>query len=197
VVVGSLGALDSFKALLGSLPPNFPAAIVFDLHRVNGDGMIEGLLRRRGALPVTLAEPGDLLAPGHIYVAPHDRQLLIDPECRFDFGEGAEGPGHPFADSLLASAARAFGSRLIAVVLSGRLQGGSRGVREVKHHGGRVLVEDPRVASQASMPNAALASGCVDFALSSERIAHALLALCSSTGAAELFRVRMNAAVAS
>ena len=194
--MGSLGALDSFQALLGSLPLNFPAAVVFDLHRVNGDGVIVGLLRRWGALSVQLAGPGELLAPGHVYVAPHDRQLLVNSECRFDFGEGAEGPGHPFADSLLTSAARAFESRLIAVVLSGRLQGGSRGVREVKHHGGRVLVEDPGTASQASMPNAALASGCVDFALPSDGIGHALVALCSSTGAAELFRVRTNAAIA-
>jgi two-component system chemotaxis response regulator CheB len=85
---------------------------------------------------------------------------------------------------------------LIAVVLSGRLDGGARGAREVKHKGGRVIVEDPRIAVAPDMPKAALATGCVDFVLSPERIGDALQAMCSSPGAAELFRVRMNPAVA-
>jgi two-component system chemotaxis response regulator CheB len=107
-----------------------------------------------------------------------------------------DGVGHRFADTLLTSAARVLGPRAIGVVLSGRLDGGARGVRELKRHGGRVMVEAPRNAAVPAMPNAALATGCVDFALPPERLGHALLALCAATGAAELFRVRMNAAVA-
>jgi two-component system, chemotaxis family, protein-glutamate methylesterase/glutaminase len=107
------------------------------------------------------------------------------------------GVGHRFADELLASAARALAPRLIAVVLSGRLDGGARGVREVKRHGGRVIVEDAGSAAAPAMPTAALATGCVDFALSPERLGDALIALCAAAGAAELFRVRMNAGVTS
>jgi hypothetical protein len=47
------------------------------------------------------------------------------------------------------------------------------------------------------MPNAALATGCVDFALGPESLGPALLALCAATGAAELFRVRVNPSVIS
>jgi chemotaxis response regulator CheB len=47
------------------------------------------------------------------------------------------------------------------------------------------------------MPNAALATGCVDYALPAERLGHALLALCAATGGAELFRIRINAGVSS
>jgi two-component system chemotaxis response regulator CheB len=70
-------------------------------------------------------------------------------------------------------------------------------VREVKRRGGRVLVEDPRTADAPGMPSAALATGCVDFALSPERLGHALLTLCTAAGAAELFRVRINGGVSS
>jgi hypothetical protein len=45
------------------------------------------------------------------------------------------------------------------------------------------------------MPTAALATGCVDFALSAERLGQALVTLCAATGAADLFRVRMNASL--
>ena len=106
-----------------------------------------------------------------------------------------DGVGHRFADALLSSAAGAFGTRMIAVVLSGRLDGGARGVREVKRHGGRVIVEDPDTAAAPAMPIAALATGCVDFVLAPNTIGDALVALCAATGAADLFRVRLNTGV--
>jgi two-component system chemotaxis response regulator CheB len=194
-VVGSQGALDSFQVLLDALRGDFPAAVVFDLHRRESYGILEGLLRRRGMLAVSTAREGLRLEPGIVYVAPHDRQLVITAERRFGLLGSGDGPGHRFADELLVSAAAAFGPALIAVVLSGRLERGARGVREVKRQGGRVLVQDPETAVAAAMPNAALATGCVDFALESRSLGHALLALCAAPGAAELFRVRLNAAV--
>jgi two-component system chemotaxis response regulator CheB len=194
VVVGSLGAFDSFQGLLASLPVGFPAAVVFDLHRSDVHHVTEKFLRRRSRLPVVLARDGLAVEPSRVYLAPHDRQLIVSDERRFKVIEPGGALGHPFADALLASAARVLGTRLIAVVLSGRLEGGARGVREVKRHRGRVLVEDPRTAAAPSMPTAALASGCVDFALSPQLLGHALVALCTVVGAADLFQVGPKAA---
>lgn len=44
------------------------------------------------------------------------------------------------------------------------------------------------------MPNAALATGSVDFALPPDSIGKALVAFCAASGAAELFRVRRTPA---
>jgi two-component system chemotaxis response regulator CheB len=195
VVVGSQGALDAFQVVVGALPAGFPAAVVFDQHRGQSFGILEELLRRRGVLPVTSARDALGLEPGVVYVAPHDRQLVITGDRRFGLLGIGDGPGHRFADELLVSAAAAFGPAVIAVVLSGRLDGGAGGVREVKRRGGRVLVQDPATAVCGAMPSAALATGCVDFALDPRSLGHALLALCAAPGAAELFRVRLNAAV--
>ena len=195
VVVGSQGALSAFQAILPALPRTFPAGVIFDLHRADSHGITEQVLRRCDSLPVALAREGHALEPGHVYLAPHNRQLILTDERRFSLHDSADGTGHRFADSLLASAARVFRSRLIAIVLSGRLDGGARGVREVKHRGGRVIVQDPERAVVGAMPKAALATGCVDFALAPDRIGDALVALCAAPGAAELFRVRLNAAV--
>jgi two-component system chemotaxis response regulator CheB len=195
VVIGSQGALQSFQALLAPLPAGFPAAVVFDLHRGEDFGITEQLLARRSALPVRQAAEDACLEPSTIYLAPHNGQLMVGPLGRMRISAPEGGIGHRFADRLLASAAEALGPRLIAVVLSGRLNGGARGVREVKRRGGRVMVESPQVATVPSMPNAALATGCVDFALPAEAIGNALVAMCAVAGAAELFRVRLNAAV--
>jgi two-component system chemotaxis response regulator CheB len=197
VVIGSQGATESFHAMLGDFPASFPAAVVFDLHRSGLYDLTEHVIQHRCGLPVQLAQDGVKLEPGRVYLAPHDRQLVIGEGQRLQILGSVNGVGHRFADGLLASGARELGPRLIAVVLSGRLAGGAEGVREVKRRGGRVLVEDPRSAIAPGMPNAALATGCVDYALPAERLGHALLALCAATGGAELFRIRINAGVSS
>jgi two-component system chemotaxis response regulator CheB len=89
------------------------------------------------------------------------------------------------ADALLSFAARVYGPRLIAVVLSGRLTGGAAGADAVKREGGRVLVQDPATADAPSMPNAALATGGVDSTLPPDSIGKALVAFCGTSGAAE------------
>jgi two-component system chemotaxis response regulator CheB len=197
VVVVSQGGLQAFGAILGCLPSDFPAGIVLGLHRSDSHGLTEELLERRGTLPVRAARDGLRLGPATVYLAPWDRQLLLAAGGAMRIVPGEAGTGHRFADALLRSAAQVFGPRLIAVVLSGRLNGGADGAREVKRRGGRVLAQAPGTAAAPSMPIAALASGCVDFVLGPEALAHALVALCSSPGAAELFRVRLNAGARS
>jgi two-component system chemotaxis response regulator CheB len=198
VVVGSQGALQAFQSVLATLPATLPTAIVFDLHRNDRHGMTELLLGRRAVLPVRPASDGCPLEDGIVYVAPHDRQLLVGQDrCLTTLDPSAEVAGHRYGDPLLTSAAEVFGSRMIAVVLSGRLNGGAAGVQAVKRRGGRVLVQEPRTAVAPAMPDAALATGCVDFALPPESLGRAIVALCAASGAAELFRVRLNAGVRS
>jgi two-component system chemotaxis response regulator CheB len=196
VIVGSQGALQAVQIILAGLPATFPAGIIFDLHRGVGLGVMDRVLARGCPLPVRPALEGLALAPSTVYLTPHDRQLLITGDLTLTVGGRGAGFGHRFADGLLSSAARALGSRLIAVVLSGRLNGGAEGVREVKRLGGRVLVQDPATAEAPAMPEAALATGCVDFVLPAEGLGHALVALCAAAGASELFRVRLNPALA-
>jgi two-component system chemotaxis response regulator CheB len=198
VTVGSQGALRAFQVIVGDLPAEFPAAVVFDLHRTDRSGVTELLVARHSVLPVRPAVEGYALEPATVYVAPSDRQLVLREDrmlCVLD-GSGGSRAGW-LADALLSSAARAYGPRLIAVVLSGRLTAGAAGVQAVKRCGGRVLVQDPATADAPSMPNAALATGAVDFALPPDSIGKAIVALCAASGAAELFRVRLNAGVRS
>lgn len=198
IAVGSQGALQAFQRILASLPASFATGVVFDLHRNDRHGMTEVLLARRAVMPVRAASDGCPLEHGTVYVAPWDRQLLVGEDRRLrTLDPDSEVSSHRFADRLLTSAAQVFGSRMIAVVLSGRLNGGAAGAQAVKRRGGRVLVQDPSTAVAPSMPNAALATGCVDFALPPESLGSAVVALCAASGAAELFRVRLNAGARS
>jgi len=131
---------------------------------------------------------GAPLEPGTLTVAPADAHACVSADRRLMLMPG--NPGVELADELFTSAAGAYGPRALAVVLTGRLQDGTRGVRAIKAAGGRVIVQDPEDAEQPSMPWNALATGCVDLVLDLPRIADALVALVTVPGAAELFGVR-------
>jgi two-component system chemotaxis response regulator CheB len=183
----SLGALHAFTEVLGALPAYFPVPVVLLAHRsATTDDQFVGLLERRCALPVRLASANERLGARGIWVMPSTHPIVVGPSRRF--ADPAVG-GRPSADLLFASLAQAFGARVVAAVLSGRLSDGTSGVSAVKRAGGRVLVEDPTTARATAMPTAALATGCVDFVLPLSHIAAAVITLTMAPGAAEMFRV--------
>lgn len=190
-VVASQGGLAAWRTVLDALTSDFPAAIVYLQHRVpTASSALADIVRRSTPLPVLDPAPGTVLAPGRVYVAPAAGWLGVA-GGRFDVRPAAPHDNRP-GDALLRSLAASYGPRVIAAVLSGRLDDGAAGVCAVKTAGGRVLVQDPRSAECASMPTAALATGCFDFVLEPRRIGQALVALTSVPGAAELFAVRSH-----
>ena len=198
VVIGSHGGLEAARVLLGCLPLGFPATMLLDLHRGGATGRARDLLARRSSLPLREARGGLTHKPGAVYLAPCDCSVLMtENEFVGICGTGSSRPWHRFVDVLLTDAAHSFGPRLLAIILSGHLDGGAFGARAVRTFGGRVLVQAPESALAPSMPSAALSTGCVDFALPPESLGSALVALCGARGAAELFRARPIAAAAS
>jgi two-component system chemotaxis response regulator CheB len=186
VVAASQGGLRAFGELLEHLPGDFPAPLVFHQHRTPQPNVLALLLRRHTTLRVVDADEGTSPLPGHCYVADPVRQLLLDEDGRFAY-DVAES-GRPRADVLLDSASRVHGARLIAVIMTGRLDDGAVGAIAVKERGGRVIAQD-RSADANAMPAASIATGCVDFVLPLPTIAAALTTLTMLPSAGDLFRV--------
>jgi two-component system chemotaxis response regulator CheB len=196
VIAASQGGLRVCRRLAEALPVDFPAALVYAQHRSPGSSTaIVDLLTRWCALPVRAGVDGLELIAGTVTVPPADAHVGISADHRLVLTDGA--PGTAMADELFAAAAAAYGARTLAVVLTGRLRDGTRGVQAVKAAGGRVIVQDPETAEQRSMPWNALATGCVDLVLDPQRIADALVALVTVPGAADLFGVRGGSWAAS
>jgi len=189
LIAASQGGLRVCRRLVQALPADFPAAVVYAQHRSPGaSAAVAELLARATALDVRAAVDGAELAPGTLTVPSADAHVSVSAERRLVLREGR--PGVALADELFVSAAEVYGPRALAIVLTGRLRDGTRGVQAIKGAGGRVIVQDPADAEQASMPWNALATGCVDLVLDAPRIADALVALVTVPGAAELFGVR-------
>jgi two-component system, chemotaxis family, protein-glutamate methylesterase/glutaminase len=173
VVGGSWGGLDALGRLVALLEPTRTLAVAAALHRAaNGpEGALVSYLQVRSRLPVREAEDKDEIKPGHVYLAPADYHLLVEPGC---FALSIDAPvlySRPSIDVLFESAADAYGDRTAAVVLTGANEDGCRGLQVVKRHGGVTLVQDPATAVRREMPDAAIATGAVDEVLAIEEIA--------------------------
>jgi two-component system chemotaxis response regulator CheB len=157
VVGGSAGAVEAFIRLSGLLPKNLPASVFVVIHVSSlYRSHLPEILARRGPLPAAHANHGERPEPGHIYVAPPDAHLVLeDGVMRLSHGP-RENSVRPAIDPLFRSAAHAFRTRVIGLILSGTLDDGSLGLLDVKAHGGLTLVQDPNDATYAEMPRSAI-----------------------------------------
>src|SRR5262249_40136715 len=81
----------------------------------------------------------------------------------------------PSADWLMESAAASYGDSAAAVILSGRLYDGARGVVWMRKAGAHTIAQTPVTCGFPSLPLAAIRTGCVDDVLMPDQIAPALL----------------------
>jgi two-component system chemotaxis response regulator CheB len=122
-------------------------------------------LNRAGLLEVRKAQNGEAIQRGVIYVAPPDQHLLVHKDhVRVSRGP-KENRMRPAIDPLFRSAAAAYGSRVIGVVLTGLLDDGTAGLLAVKRCGGMAVVQHPEDAMFSDMPTSALANVEVDYCL--------------------------------
>jgi two-component system chemotaxis response regulator CheB len=155
----SAGGIEALGAVLGSLPPDLGACVLVALHRPSTPpSRLARILARTTSFPVEDAQDGQPLEENRVFLAPADRHMLIE-DGHLRVVRGPHENGHrPAIDPLLRSAARAFGDRTVAVILTGSLDDGAAGTLAVKHAGGRVLVQDPAEAAFPSMPRSAIAA---------------------------------------
>ena len=179
IVVGaSAGGVEALSVLFESLPPHCPAVFAVVLHRspvynVN----LAKVLGRKSSLPLIEPADGDPLKRGTIYLAPRDRHMMLTPD-RIHLSRGPkEHFTRPAVDPLFHSAARVYGPRVVAVLLTGGGDDGVSGLIAVKGRSGLIVVQDPHEAKIPSMPLNAVLHDHVDLVLSLARIPPVLAAL--------------------
>jgi two-component system, chemotaxis family, protein-glutamate methylesterase/glutaminase len=159
VVIGaSAGALEALSVILPALPAGFRLPLIVVVH-VPPDkrSMLAELFQAKCRISVREAEDKEPITPGTVYFAPSDYHLLVETEKSLSLS--SDEPvlfSRPSIDVLFESAADAYGSALIAVILTGANQDGAKGMRAVAEAGGVTLVQNPDGAFASAMPEAAI-----------------------------------------
>lgn len=157
VVIGaSAGGLEALRSLLAPLDGRFPAALFLVSHLSPGHSVLDEVLAARTSLRVLFAEDGEAIRHGTLLVAPPDRHLILESGRAVLRRGPRENLWRPAIDVLFRSAAVAFGSRVIGIVLSGALDDGSSGLRAIAQCGGLCIVQSPADAAYREMPESAL-----------------------------------------
>jgi two-component system chemotaxis response regulator CheB len=181
VAIGSsTGGPPALQNILSSFEKKYPFAVVISQHMPSGftHAFAERLNRSTG-FEVKEAEDGDPVLPGRILVAPGGMNMVFEIHggqvtARIVAPTSVD-RYIPSVDVMLESCAAIYRGRMVAVILTGMGNDGSKGVRMVKEVGGHVIAESDESAVVYGMPREAVATGVVDRILPLNRIAREIL----------------------
>ncbi|OQX16440.1 MAG: chemotaxis protein CheB [Desulfobulbaceae bacterium A2] len=179
-VGGSAGGLDAYTRLLENLPSDMGVAIVIVTHKRTEASQLHEILQRYTEMPVELITEKLLIRPNHVFIIPEDRDLhILDGE--FHLMPISKPRGWPDVITVfLRSLTENWGGKLIAIIVSGYDGDGSAALGGIKEVGGITIAQKPNTAEQPGMPVSAIASGCIDFVLSPERIAKEIVRIANA-----------------
>lgn len=179
VIAASAGGLEPLRQIVAGFPKACSASVFIVFHIGNHQSDLPRILSWASNFSVSFARDKSVIEPGHIYVAPPDQHMVLE-SGRLHLNRGPKvHHTRPAADPLFISAAKAYGDRVLGVVLSGGDNDGAEGLRVIKENGGRVVVQKPEEAYDPSMPQTAIARDHPDACLSAGEIAK-LMASCAN-----------------
>lgn len=176
-IAASTGGPQAINTILKQLPANFPAPIVVAQHIAEGftEGMVDWL-NLATPLNVKVAENGDQLAAGSVYVNPAEHSMVITGQGTVVIGPGdARQVYHPSCNTLLSSLAAAYGKGVLGLIMSGMGDDGVLGMEVIRKAGGTTLAQDANSSVIFGMNRLAVERGCIDRVLSLGEIAAELI----------------------
>jgi two-component system, chemotaxis family, protein-glutamate methylesterase/glutaminase len=172
VVIGaSAGGPRVLKTLFHGMPRLRASVIVVQhMPKFINDSLRDSLAAET-RMRVVIAQNGDPLEDGTVYIAPSEVHLVVrhNRSLRLAHGEKVNYVC-PAVDVTMNSLFMEFGASFIGVVLTGMGRDGADGVVHVRRIGGVTLAQDEKTSSIFGMPKEAIATGCVDFVLPPEKI---------------------------
>lgn len=174
----SAGGLEAFTELLTALPLNTGMAFVLVQHLdPDHPSLLTTLLARATALTVEEIQDGVRVQPNHIYIIPPNTSLTIV-EGSLRLAPRAGRTPHLPIDHFFFSLAEEQQRIAIGVILSGTGSDGAEGIRAIKARCGITFAQTEDSAQFGGMPQAARATGAVDYIRTPAEIAQELVRIC-------------------
>lgn len=182
VAIGtSTGGPVALQKILTALPADFPLPIVMIQHMPAA--FTEAFANRLNTLckiNVKEAAHGDVLKPGHAYLAPGGKQMLIDgtenaAKISIVEDQSERIAFKPSVDVSFGSAAKVFADKVLGVILTGMGSDGKDGSRLLKGKGSTIWAQDEATCVVYGMPQAVTSAGISEQSLPLYDIAPAIL----------------------
>ena len=166
VVIGiSTGGPQALgQAFMGLVPP-IPPILVVQHMPAGFTQVFAERLGRHCSLTVKQADDGDRVLPDQILIAPGGRHMTLigrAPRVRVAISDGPLIGGHkPSIDALFLSAAKAFGSATVGIIMTGMGRDGVEGCKKILADGGTTFGQDEATSVVYGMNKAAYVEGAV------------------------------------
>lgn len=180
VAVGaSTGGTEALKQLVKMLPGNAPAMVVTQHLPVAFSASFAKHVGDSGEMNACLANDGQLILPGNIYIAPGDRHLRVARDgaryiCRLDDGPLVN-RHKPSVEVLFQSMAENVGKNAIGLMLTGMGADGARAMVQMRDAGAVNIVQDEESSVVWGMPGEAYKQGAAHHVLPLHKIASQIL----------------------
>jgi two-component system, chemotaxis family, protein-glutamate methylesterase/glutaminase len=185
----STGGTEAIRAVLQTLPADGPAVVIAQHIPAAFSGAFTHRMDTVCAMSVCERRDGQPIVPGHVYIAPGDRHLMVERDgarylCRLSDGPPVN-RHRPSVDVLFRSVAQNVGHNAVGAILTGMGDDGARGLREMFDAGAPTVAQDEASSVVWGMPGAAVKHGGVKEVLPLERITEALLRLAAESPTAK------------
>ncbi len=176
----STGGPVALQRVLTQLPANFPAPIVLIQHMPAAfTKAFAERLDKLCRISVKEAEDGDILRPGLALLAPGGKQMMIDGRGAVKILPGDERLNYkPCVDITFGSAAKSYGDKVLAVVLTGMGADGREGARLLKQGGSSIWAQDEASCVIYGMPMAIVKADLADAVYSLDDIGKHIVEAC-------------------
>jgi two-component system chemotaxis response regulator CheB len=177
----STGGTEAIKDVLLGLPADCPGVVIAQHIPKAFSTPFAARMNRLCQMTVYEAEDGQQIRPGHVYIAPGDRHLLVVRDgaryvCRLDDGSPVN-RHKPSVDVLFRSVAQQAGRNAIGVILTGMGKDGAIGLKEMRNAGSPTIAQDEATSVVWGMPGEATAIGAAVEVLPLQNIAARVLSL--------------------
>ena len=176
VAIGvSTGGPDALARLLPVFPANFPLPVVIAQHMPPiFTTLLASRLASKCALPVRECQPGDLLCPSCVWIAPGDYHMVVQEEDHRIRLRTHQGPREnfcrPSVDVLFRSVAEVYGAHSLGIILTGMGQDGFKGCEVLSAAGASLIVQDEASSVVWGMPGFVARAGLAEKILPLDQI---------------------------
>ncbi|EPJ43777.1 MAG: chemotaxis-specific methylesterase [Osedax symbiont Rs2] len=182
----STGGTEAIRDVLMDLPENLPPIVITQHIPESFSARFAARLNEQSRLTVVEGKNGDILKPGHVYIAPGSHHIVVKKhgnqlKCRLD-NRGPVNRHQPSVEVMFNSLLKIAPNQVVAIMLTGMGEDGAKSMRKLLDAGAHTIVQDEASSLVWGMPKAAVNQGAAKLVVDLHNIAPKIIQHLAGTG---------------